>query len=112
MTMEQLLDLGFDVARKHASAAGLKQEDAKELTDYQFKELTDRIVKVAAANTLPTDFLVATAKALALLIVYSARRGDKTPDELLKFIQDAVLQFAAEAMKEMDAQTPPPLPSP
>jgi hypothetical protein len=84
MTLEQLLDLGFDAAREQAySAAGLKQEDAKELSEYQFNELTNRIVKAAATNTLPIDFLAATAKALALLIVTTARRDETPMDELV-----------------------------
>ena len=105
MTMEELLDPAFEGAREQAyRAADLKVEDAKELTDYQFKELANRIARAAARNTLPNDAIIATAKALALLIVFFARRDGRPPSEVLKFSQDAVSQFAQEARNEMDAQ--------
>ena len=53
---------------------------------------------------MEADAVAATAKALAVLIVFIMRRDSKPPDELLKFGHDALSQFAEEAMKKMDAQ--------
>jgi hypothetical protein len=89
--MEEFLDVNLGYVRAQAYvAAGLNPEDAKELTEREFNKLTNRIVKTATANTVETDAVAATAKALAVLIVFSARQHGKPPDELLKFGHDAL----------------------
>jgi hypothetical protein len=69
------------------------------LTDEQFKALTMRIINEATKNNTPVgDALSAMAEALGGLIGILAERPGVSADELIKFSQNAVAEFAQEAL--------------
>jgi hypothetical protein len=110
MSMDEILDMVWRGVREQAyMAAGIKSEDATELNDDQFNNLASRLVNAAATHTVPSDALAATAKALGVLISFTARRENRSPEELVKVGQDAVEQFAREATTKMGRfETPAP----
>lgn len=75
-------------------------EDGRDLTNEEFNALTTRILHEATKNNMPVgDALSATAKAVGVLIsVLSEERG-ASANELIKFSQNAVEEFAQEAIK-------------
>ena len=79
------------------SSRSPKTEDAKELTEQEFKELTMRVVHIATENTLPTDAMAAIAKALGTLIGVTAQRSDCNFEDLLRWAQNALVAFARDA---------------
>ena len=94
-----------DGAREQAELAlGLptNNEQAIELSGDQFNELANRIIKTATLRTIPNDAITATAKALGVLIAFTARREGVAHDELLRFSQDAVADFARDARSRLD----------
>ena len=105
LSIEEVVDVAIDGVREQAYvAAGLSphNEDAKELTEVEFKDLTKRIIKTATTKTLPNDAICATAKALGALICVTARRGDGSIEELVKVSQEAVAAYAQQAVAYMD----------
>jgi hypothetical protein len=105
LSIIELLDTTFEGAREHAYIAlGLppENESATELTEQQFNELTNRIVRAATLKTIPNDAICAMAKALGVLISFSARRDGASVEKLVEFSQGAVAQFSQEAVAFMD----------
>lgn len=102
LTIEEMLELVCQSVREVAHiAAGSshspKADDAKELTEQEFKELTMRVVHIATENTLPTDAMAAIAKALGTLIGVTAQRPDCDFEDLLRWAQNALVAFARDA---------------
>jgi hypothetical protein len=64
--------------------------------------LTNRIVNTATLRTIPNDAICATAKALGVLVAFTARRQGVSHDELLKFSQNAIADFARHALTRLD----------
>src|SRR5262245_22629186 len=88
----------------------------RELTPEEFNEHTTHIINTATANgVLPNDVLCCTAKALGVLIAFTARREQTDRGKLLKFCQMAVRDFTNEAERFMlqnpQGNLPPPMPS-
>jgi len=87
----------------------------RDLTSEEFNEHTNRIISAATADgILPNDVICCTAKALGVLIAFTARRERKDRGKLLKFCQKAVGDFANEAeqfMTQNPQGNPPPMPS-
>jgi hypothetical protein len=105
LTIEELLDVVGDGAREQAELAlGLptNNEQATELTGDQFNDLVNRILKAATLRTIPNDAITATAKALGLLVAFTARREGVSYDDLLRFSQDAIADFARDAQTRLD----------
>jgi hypothetical protein len=70
-----------------------------DLTEQQFRDLTSRIVNEATKNnTPPADGLNATAKAIGLMIGTLSQRPGVSAEELIQFSQNAVAEFAREAI--------------
>lgn len=51
---------------------------------------------------IPNDAISATAKALGVLVAFTARREGVSHDELLRFSQDAIGEFARDAQTRLD----------
>ncbi len=105
LSLEDLLDTARDAAREQAeNALGLptNNEQATELSGDQFSELVNRIMKTATLRTIPNDAISATAKALGVLVAFTARREGVSHDELLRFSQDAIAEFAQDARTRLD----------
>jgi hypothetical protein len=74
-------------------------DEGKNLTSEEFNALTTRIINEATKNNTPVgDALSATAKALGVQISILAERPNTSADELIKFSQKAVADFAQEAI--------------
>jgi hypothetical protein len=73
----------------------------RELTAEEFVELTYRIVNAATKNDVPeTDSVAATAKALGHIICFVlAERPEISEDEMIKHAQEAVANFARQAIE-------------
>src|SRR5262245_41807373 len=98
LTIEEMLELVCQSVREVAgSSRSPKTDDAKELTEQEFKALTMRVVHIATANTLPTDAMAAIAKALGTLIGVTAQRPDCNFEDLLRWAQNALVAFARDA---------------
>ena len=82
--------------------AGLAPGDANELSEDEFNQLARRIINAATTNTTSNDAICATVKALGVLIGFSARRHGSSFEELLKFGQDALAEFAQEGLARID----------
>jgi hypothetical protein len=67
------------------------------LTEEEFNALASRIIRIAATNTLPSDAMTATAKALGTLIGFTARRDDCPIDDLVQANQAAIAEYALRA---------------
>jgi len=100
LAVEEVLDWARDAAREQAEIAlGLptNNEQATELSGDHFSDLANRIIKMATLRTIPNDAITATAKALGVLVALTARREGVSYDELLRFSQDAIGDFARDA---------------
>jgi hypothetical protein len=103
LIMEETLEMVFEGAREHAYlTAGLPlgNEDAKELAEEDFKDLTSRIITTATRKTQPNDAIAAITKALGVLIAFTARRpgAECSAEELLAFCQKAVAECTLDAL--------------
>lgn len=73
------------------------------MTNAEIADHTTRILRTATADgTMATDAMTATAKALAVLVVATARREGVAFEGLLKEILSSVAVFAID----MDAKPP------
>ena len=73
------------------------------MTPAEIDDHTTRILRTAAADrTMATDAMTATAKALAVLVVATAKREDVAFEGLLREVLNSVAVFATD----MDAVTP------
>ena len=100
LSIEEVLDIARDGAREQAELAlGLptNNEHATELSADQFSDLANRIIKTATLRIIPNDSVTATAKALGVLVAFTARREGVSHDELLAFCQNAIADFARDA---------------
>jgi hypothetical protein len=80
-------------------ATAPQNDEGKELTNEEFNALTMRILNEATKNnTIFGDTLTATAKATGLMISIFAERPDVSAEELVKFSQSAVAEFARNAL--------------
>jgi hypothetical protein len=71
------------------------------MTNAEIADHTTRILRTATADgTMATDAMTATAKALAVLVVATAKREGVAFEELLKEILNSVAVFAID----MDAR--------
>jgi hypothetical protein len=102
--IDQLLDGVCPGVREAAyMAADLpsrpQNDEGKDLTSEEFNALTTRIINEATKNNTPVgDALSATAKALGVQISILAERPNASAEELIKFSQNAVADFAQEAI--------------
>jgi hypothetical protein len=103
-TIDQVLDEVCPGVRDAAyRAADLpepqRHEDGKELTEHEFRDLTNRIINAATKNNMPVgDALAATAKAVGLIICILSEDRGANAEELVKFSQNAVAEFTREAI--------------
>jgi hypothetical protein len=105
LSIEEVLDTVCDGAREQAELTlGLptNNEQATELSEGQFCDLANRIVNTATLRTIPNDAICATAKALGVLVAFTARREGVSHDELLRFSQNAIADFARDALTKLD----------
>lgn len=105
LSIEEVLDTVCDGAREQAELAlGLptNNEQATELSESQFNDLANRIIHAATLRTISNDAICATAKALGVLVAFTARREGASHDELLRFSQSAIADFAREALTKLD----------
>jgi hypothetical protein len=105
LSVEEYLDMARDAAREQAEIAlGLptNNEQATELSEGQFSDLASRIINTATLRTIPNDAICATAKALGVLVAFTARREGHSHDELLRFSQNAIADFARDARTGLD----------
>jgi hypothetical protein len=105
LSVEDVLDTVCDGAREQAELAlGLptNNDQATELSEDQFSELATRIINTAVRRTIPNDAICATAKALGVLIAFTAHRESTSDDELLRFCQNAIADFARDAKTRLD----------
>ena len=74
-------------------------DEERDLTEEEFKALTTRILNEATKNNTPVgDALSATAKAMGVMISILAERPDVSAEDLIKFSQNAVAEFARNAL--------------
>jgi hypothetical protein len=105
LSIEEVLDTVCDGAREQAELAlgrPTNNEQATELSGDQFNDLANRIINTATLRTIPNDAISATAKALGVLVAFTARREGVSHDELLRFSQDAIAEFARDARTRLD----------
>jgi hypothetical protein len=102
--MDQVLDGVCPGVREAAYIAAdlsppQQNDEGKDLTTEEFSALTTRIINEATKNNTPVgDALSATAKALGVMISILAERPGMSAEELVKFSQNAVAEFAREAI--------------
>jgi hypothetical protein len=102
--LDQILDGVCPGVRKAAYVAAKlppppQNAEGKELTNEEFNALTMRILNEATKNnTLFGDALTATAKATGLMISIFAEQPGVSAEELVKFSQSAVAEFARDAL--------------
>jgi hypothetical protein len=76
-----------------------QNEEGRDLTEDEFVGLTSRIINEATKNNTPaTDGITATAKAIGVMISTLAQRPNVSAEELIKFSQNAVAEFAQAAL--------------
>jgi hypothetical protein len=76
-----------------------QNDEGKELTTEEFSALTTRILNEATKNNTPVgDALSATAKALGVMISIFAERPGVSAEELVKFSQNDIAEFAQDAL--------------
>jgi hypothetical protein len=101
--MDQMLDAMHQALREAAYIAAdlpapVPYEDGR-LTEEEFRELTNRIANAATRGNVPaTESMTATAKALGLILCIVGRRPGLDADRLITFCQEAIGQFAREAI--------------
>ncbi len=88
-----------DEAHDAARVGILPHEQDGNLTAEQFNDIAHRVLKEAIRHDPPlSDALAATAKALGAIISILAERPDMSADELIAFSQNAVAEFARDAL--------------
>ena len=101
--IDQMLDAICPGVREAAyMAADLpsppQNDEGRDLSAEEFNGLTTRIVNEATKNNTPVNgALTATAKALGVLISTLAQRPGVSAEQLVKFSQNAIAEFAREA---------------
>jgi hypothetical protein len=71
----------------------------RDLTEEEFRELTERIINAATQGNVPaTESMTATAKALGIILCIVGERPGADIDKLVAFSQEAIGQFAKEAV--------------
>lgn len=98
MQMEDTLGLLCRIVQEQAYLNAGPRPEAKELSQEGFDDLVSRIIDAATINIWASDAITATAKALGTMISFAARRDKRSPDELVKVSQDAIVQFTNDAM--------------
>jgi hypothetical protein len=74
------------------------------MTNTEMVDHTTRILRIATADgTMATDAMTATARALAVLVIATAKREGVAFEELLKEVLSSVSLFAMD----MDARSQP-----
>jgi hypothetical protein len=102
--LDQILDGVCPGVRKAAYvAANLppppQHDEGNDLTSEEFNALTTRILNEATKNNTPVgDALTATAKATGIMISIFAERPGVSAEKLVKFSQNAVAEFARDAL--------------
>jgi hypothetical protein len=100
------LDTSLEYVREqaHIACGVVPPQPDQPLTEQEFQELVQRIIRVAGENgRLPEDALSATAKALGTLAAFTSRRNGCSMKELVEFAQVSVADFAGNAAAFMDA---------
>ena len=101
--MEQALEAVTPGVREAAyTAANLPAPEPYgegDLTEDQFRELTNRIMNAATRDNVPvTDAMTATARALGIILCLVGERQGDDVERLIVFSQDAIRQFTKEAI--------------
>jgi hypothetical protein len=106
--LENLLGNACESVREHAYIAAPKTSprEVKELNDQQFDDLASRIVNTATTNVTAADSIAATAKALGTLAasIVHFRRVNRTLEDVIAYSQNAVAEFARDAMTRLKSQ--------
>jgi hypothetical protein len=110
--LDQMLDaIGPGVREAAYIAADLpsppQNEEGRDLTGDEFTGLTTRILNEATKNnTRVNDGITATAKAIGIMISILAERSgvSASAEELIKFSQDAVAEYARAAVDFVASQ--------
>jgi len=70
----------------------------QELDQKEFNDQTNKVVIAALSNgVVPNDAICATARALGVLVAFSARRTNVDFNELLAFAQQATIEYSKDA---------------
>jgi len=101
--MDQLLDAVREGLREATSiAANLPVPEPYgegELTEQEFRELTNRIMNAATHGNVPvTESMTATAKVLGTILCTVGQRPGVDVERLIAFGQEAIGQYAKEAI--------------
>jgi hypothetical protein len=101
LTIGEISDMVCQSVREMAHVAANPAPDATKgdaaLTEYEFAQLTIRIIYTATHDATLTDATAATARALGVLIANMARRPGVSFDETLIWAQNSLVAFAREA---------------
>jgi hypothetical protein len=101
LTTDEMSDMVCQSVREMAHVAANPAPDATKgdaaLTEYEFAQLTIRIIYTATHDSTLTDATAATARALGVLIANMARRPGVSFDETLIWAQNGLVAFAREA---------------
>jgi|tagenome__1003787_1003787.scaffolds.fasta_scaffold20962038_2 hypothetical protein len=102
--IDQVLDaVGPGVREAAYIAANLPSvpphDEARDLTEEEFSALTNRILNEATKNNTPLGALSATAKAVGVMISILAKRPNISAEDLIQFSQNAVAEFARNALE-------------
>jgi hypothetical protein len=101
LTIGEISDMVCQSVREMAHVAANPAPDATKgdaaLTEYEFAQLTIRIIYTATHDATLTDATAATARALGVLIANMARRPGVGFDETLRWAQSGLVAFAREA---------------
>ena len=101
--MDQLLDAVREGLREATYlAANLPVPEPygqRDLTEQEFRELTNRIMNAATHGNVPvTESMTATAKVLGTILCTVGQRPGVDVDRLIAFGQEAIGQYAKEAI--------------
>ena len=109
--MDQLLDAVREGLREATyTAANLPVPEPygeRDLTEQEFRELTNRIMNAATQGNVPaTESMTATAKALGTILCTIGQRPGIDVDRLIAFGQQAIGQYAKDAiaLRQQDRQ--------
>jgi hypothetical protein len=103
--LDQVLDaVGPGVREAAYIAANLPavppHDEERDLTEEEFSALTNRIINAATKNNMPVgDALSATVKAAGVMISILAERPNISAEDLIQFSQNAVAEFARNALE-------------
>lgn len=75
----------------------------RRLSEAKFNKLAVKLIDTATDGTIPDDAIRATAKALGVLVSFTARRDGCSKEELLNLSLRAVANFSSAADDYIDA---------